>query len=69
MKKYPWDNEKEINWLTSYEEIVGQQTDRYYDLRERFVDYYFSNKIYRIVCIYGWGFSSILLYLLWATNK
>lgn len=61
MKKYPWTPEEEINWLQPMDKVFDQYMTRYFDLREKFIDYYFKAEIIKMLCITGWLLFAILL--------
>jgi hypothetical protein len=60
MKKYPWDQEKEIDWDAPWPDIANQYADRYFESTNNLIDYYFKAQILKMACIAGWCISAIL---------
>lgn len=69
MKKYPWDQEKDIDWDAEWPEIANQYADRYFDVTEKLIVHYFRAENMKVLCITGWIFSAILFGCLVVVTK
>jgi hypothetical protein len=64
MKKYPWEQETEIDWDAEWPEIANQYADRYYDATSKLISHYFRAEYLRASSIAGWSMSAILFFCL-----
>jgi hypothetical protein len=66
--KYPWDENKEIDFSKSIGEIANQYQDRCHKTRLLLIDYYFISKLWKAGCIASWIISLNFAYCLWVTK-
>jgi hypothetical protein len=64
MSKYPWDQDKEIDWSADPVQIAKQYAHRYHDSTDKLIDYYFAAKALKMLCIAGWSIAAILFFCL-----
>lgn len=64
MKKYPWSDNKEIDWEADPLSIANQYADRYYDATYKLIHHYFRAESLKVLCIAGWVLSAILFFCL-----
>lgn len=68
MKKYPWDDEVEMDWSQDWQGILSQYQDRYFNAKDKLIGEYFRAERFKICCITGWSFAAILFYCLVAVS-
>ena len=68
MKKYPWDEKKEIDFTKPMSDIAEQYRLRSVDLTDKLIDEYFGRKILGWLALTGWVFCVLLLIVMGVTK-
>ena len=42
--KYPWDDDKQIDWSMPWSDIAQAYADKFFDAQENLIEYYFKAK-------------------------
>jgi len=66
--KYPWDDDKQIDWSKSWQEITVDYQDKYFKANKSLIDYYFTSKLWKMGCIAGWVIALTFAYCLFVVT-
>jgi hypothetical protein len=68
MKKYPWDEKKEIDFTKPVSDIAEQYRLRSIDMTDKLIDEYFLRKILGLLALTGWILCVLLLIVMGVTK-
>lgn len=68
MMKYPWDDQKPIDWSKPWQDIAVAYQDKFFEAQNHLIDYYFARDKWRAFGILGWVIAALLAYCLFAVT-
>lgn len=66
--KYPWDDDIEIDWGAGWQDIALRYQDKFFQSKQRLIEYYFASKGWKAGCILGRTISALLAYCLFVVT-